>query len=344
MKKLNIRIVLALFFVLICQSMQAKILRVGYFANQIPNQDYPDLVTANNAAAPGDTLLVYPGNYNGTYATLNKKLIVIGYGYYVSGNSANANLQAITGALSVSINLSAGSDSTIIEGIDNLAITTATNVTLKGVLITYCNAGLSYDHNTRLVDWKITRSVFNFYTTPFQGYDTFQNLLLENDIITACDLVYTTSSGCTGVFNNNIFTSTPNFNNGGYSLYNNIFLTTTAPKNTANCVFDYNIASNNIIPNTDPYTHNQSNVAISSVFVGYPTQGAYSNDGRYKLAPGSPAIGAGEGGIDCGIFGNLNPYRLSGIPPIPSFYKITAPSNTVTSSPFTITFSVRSNN
>ena len=82
----------------------------------------------------------------------------------------------------------------------------------------------------------------------------------------------------------------------------------------------------------------------TTVFLGYSTQGTYSNDGRWMLAASSPAKGTGVGGTDCGIYGGVNPYRLSGIPPIPSFYKLTATSTTTSTNPYTITFSVRSNN
>ena len=40
------------------------------------------------------------------------------------------------------------------------------------------------------------------------------------------------------------------------------------------------------------------------------------------LKTGSPAIGAGMNGVDCGIFGGNQPYVLSGIPPIPSIFEI----------------------
>ena len=83
---------------------------------------------------------------------------------------------------------------------------------------------------------------------------------------------------------------------------------------------------------------------VDSVFVGYAIQGAYSNDGIYVLKTTSPAKGAGVGGTDMGMFGGTNPYKLSGIPKIPAFYKLTAPSNTTSTNPYTVTFSVRSNN
>ena len=43
-----------------------------------------------------------------------------------------------------------------------------------------------------------------------------------------------------------------------------------------------------------------------------------STDGRYKLKAGSPAIGYGVGGVDCGIYGGPEPYVLSGMPTVPA--------------------------
>jgi hypothetical protein len=87
------------------------------------------------------------------------------------------------------------------------------------------------------------------------------------------------------------------------------------------------------------------------VFIDYPTtnQGItpankYSPDGGLAFYSSSPAKGKGMGGTDMGIFGGTNPYLLSGIPPVPTFYKLSAGSINATSNPYTVTFSVRSNN
>jgi hypothetical protein len=71
----------------------------------------------------------------------------------------------------------------------------------------------------------------------------------------------------------------------------------------------------------------------------YPTHycwnfghGGNSTDGQWQLKVGSPAIGAGEGGTDIGMFGGEYPYVLSGLPPIPAIYGLDAqslPSNTL---------------
>ncbi len=342
MKKSMLLVAFAIVCLLSVINANAKIRRVGYFGPFISGTDYYSVQAANDAASAGDTLLIYPGNYGTAY--INRRLIIIGYGYFVTGTGSNPNLQAIVGTLGLDIRLNGNADSTILEGLDGLTLYAQPGTPLKGVVIRRCNIVLHYT-NANLTNWQITQSVVNYINGAYGNGGILTNLFVSNCIIGSVyfDLIY--SAGSTGVFENNIFGTGPTvFNNGSYTLKNNVFLSTTAPTGITNCIFDYNIASNNIIPNNAPYNHNQTNVNIGAVFVGYPTQGTYSNDGRYVLAAGSPAIGTGENGVDCGVYGTTDPYRLSGIPPIPSFYKLTAPSTTTSGNPYTITFSVRSNN
>jgi len=70
---------------------------------------------------------------------------------------------------------------------------------------------------------------------------------------------------------------------------------------------------------------NIGGVDMSTVFAGYPTQGTYSTDSRWKLKTDGPAAGGGEAGIDCGMFGGPLPYVLSGLPPIPRIYEAVVP-------------------
>ena len=66
---------------------------------------------------------------------------------------------------------------------------------------------------------------------------------------------------------------------------------------------------------------NQYNVNMANVFVDYNDTQGYSTDGKWQLKTGSPAIGAGINGVDCGVFGGVNPYVLSGIPALPHIYE-----------------------
>ncbi len=338
-------------------SVNAKIRRVGYFGNQIANQDYPDVQSAETAASTGDTLLIFPGSY--ATANFGKRLIVIGYGYYVSntllGTGANDSLQAtLTGTLTIGINFNAGSDTTILEGLDGLTVNV--NALVNDVLISRCNCALfTWSGTTGSVsNWQITQSFvtsvgYNAPTEPVFLKLTISNCVLGVGNGNLNATLFFSSPQNTGTFSNNIFLYTnyspsPNFNNGGYSLVNNIFITGT-PQNDANCTFTYNIASGNAIPSTGG---DLPNVNLDSLFVGYPNQGTYSNDALYALAPNSPAKGAGigpsgPGTTDCGIFGGTNPYHLSGIPAVPSFYILTG-NPFASTNPYTIYFSVRGNN
>src|SRR5882672_6620855 len=86
--------------VLLVTDANAKVRRVGYFGTAITNVDYSTLQDAHDASAAGDTILIFPGNW---YCTVGKKIVMLGYGYFVTGDGSNTNLQNITGSLSVSI-------------------------------------------------------------------------------------------------------------------------------------------------------------------------------------------------------------------------------------------------
>jgi hypothetical protein len=90
---------------------------------------------------------------------------------------------------------------------------------------------------------------------------------------------------------------------------------------------------------------------MTTVFEDFPnTSPSFSEDNRWQLKAGSPAIGAAWNGVatggDCGIFGSSATgisYILSGIPNVPSIYKLAAPT-TVTTTTLNITISTKTNN
>lgn len=70
-------------------------------------------------------------------------------------------------------------------------------------------------------------------------------------------------------------------------------------------------------------------------------------DKDFQLSGSSQAIGAVLGGVDAGAFGTNNPYRLSGLAPVPQItaYSQNASSGIyTTATPMSITISVRGNN
>lgn len=168
------------------------------------------------------------------------------------------------------------------------------------------------------------------------------NLRVDNSYIGYVNWSSDLASGSKGQFNNDIFSSAY-LGNGSFIIKNCILQYYHYYDD--NCVYQNSIGTDYY---PIPTGNSNKNITYASmnadVFVGYSDQGTYSNDGRWALKSGSPAKGAGAGGTDAGIFGGTNPYKLSGIPRIPSFYKLTAPSTNTSTNPYTITFSVRSNN
>ena len=90
---------------------------------------------------------------------------------------------------------------------------------------------------------------------------------------------------------------------------------------------------------------------MTTVFEDVPnTDPNFSEDSRWQLKAGSPAIGVAWNGTvtsgDCGVYGSSatgTAYVISGVPNVPSIYKLSAPAVT-TSNTLNITISTRTNN
>jgi hypothetical protein len=166
--------------------------------------------------------------------------------------------------------------------------------------------------------------VYSDYTNLNNSVFVFQNCIDVYGVFGSCNDYGSPIRGMSNaIFVNNIIKCS-SANNLAY----------TNPGSTGN-IFDLNTGSN-------------------SVFLGYPsnTSGGttlYAQDSKWQLAANSIAKGAGlipgtNTPTDCGIYGGTNPYKASGIPAIPAFYKLNSTSPTATTNPYIITFSVRGNN
>jgi hypothetical protein len=336
---------IAAMFIMATQPAHAKIRRVGYWGTPITNTDYTDLQSAHDAAAAGDTLLIFPGSWSATYS---KKLVTLGYGYFIDtsgGNTAaNPGLQNIKGALSISIILAAGSNNCTFEGLDGFTISTdGTGTTISGVIVRRCYGNV-YLYNANVYNnWQVLQCyLYNLYLGESGSTVSISNLTVNNCYVYQM-AGYTGITNQTGQFNNCVFYSAY-FNDGAFVVKNSIILSGRYQDEGTlyqNCLFntDYNS-----VPSGTGNIGTDNGTMSSNVFVGWQTQGSFSNDGMWALKAGSPAKGTGAGGTDMGIFGGTNPYKLSGMPRIPAIYKLTAPSNFTSGTPYTITLSVRSNN
>jgi hypothetical protein len=151
------------------------------------------------------------------------------------------------------------------------------------------------------------------------------------------------------------------FNNSVFVVQNCIDLGGRLPgSGVANTIFVNNLttleALNNPVFTNPGSSGNVFKISLTgnAFFVGIPTNTSgsttlYSPDAAFQLSPTSPAKNAGiiPGTVtptDCGMYGGTNPYKASGIPAVPSFYKLSSPSATAIASPYIMTFSTKSNN
>lgn len=336
---------------LISSQSFAKIFRVGYLGPQVAGVDYANGQSAHDAAASGDTIQFYGGSYE--INQYNKKLYLLGNGYLLSGTGSNAGLNVITAKTSITIQpapSSTGSDGTTLTGFQDGVVYLTDGATLSNITISRCNTayfGGGPSQTATLTNCKITQC-FSANIDPSNGWGN-TNIRLKDFRVENCRLNSSSITHLNPVSNilisNCVFASGSDFSNLNVTVQNSVFANSTPMVGVSNAIFNNNILG---APDGINGSNNVFNVNIlgvgSNIFVGFPTQGSYSNDGSYQLTPSSIAKGAGIGGIDIGIFGGVNPYRLSGIPATPSFYRLDAASPNATTNPYTINFSIRSNN
>lgn len=283
---------------------------------------FTTLQAAHNHASVvnGDTLYLEGSTYPFGGLQLSKQLTIIGNGYFLAENpQTQYNLSP--SIINSYVYCYAGS-----EGSKFIGCTFQSSVYLYTNNLTFERNNFIYGNSYALYpqancsDIMILNNYFSTYAFYYSIYfgNTHSNILVANNYIEG---YVSTSSNFSGIFANNIFGSTTWIYNS--TLTNNIAL---GNMNMYNCVFTYNIGNSTQFGNQNG---NQQNVSAQSLFVGISGN---STDGQWQLKVGSPAIGAGESGVDCGIYGGPNPYKLSGMPPIPAIYELNSqslPSNTL---------------
>ncbi len=292
--------------------LNATVLRV----NSAPGSatSYTTAQAAHDAASANDTLYLESSSISYGTMTCTKKLTIIGTGYFLG---QNPQTQASPSACFIQqVYFNAGSEGSKITGVylNNIFLNTS------DILVTRCyiygNSAIYMNTSSPIGNIVITQNFIDAgytYSTAISFSYPANNILISNNYIRG---YISTSTNFFGIITNNVM-------DGVFSAYNAVLknnIMYNGGFNNYNC-----ISFNNIGHNADFGTQNgnQSNVNMSTVFLGSTGN---SSDGQWQLKPGSPAIGAGEGGVDCGMFGGSLPYILSGMPNIPAIYYMNAPS------------------
>jgi hypothetical protein len=380
MKKFSFLIVMSLS---IYSSSYATIRRVGFFGTPLANVDYSTFANAYTAAVAGDTILMFPSTV--LSGTITKKLTIIGPGSWLNPANTpkgNANEQANPdSATASSVFLNAGSDGTVIMGMNNGDyFISANNITISRnynptVYIAY-NQGSSttpvntsglqlqgnyllyfanyYTAGTAVTSLNITNNFMNQFT--LNPLNTYSGNISNNQWVYDSESPTSTNGGTTTLSTN----SGIDLGNGVFLFQNNIIISYTnvsaasnynwfAFTDDGNTVFNYNLISQS--SNLSNITTNGTgNVVlpvtnISAVFTAFPLIGSSSGDARYQLGASSAALTVGAGSTAIGMFAGSTPYKLSTIPTIPSIYSLSSPQgNNPSGSTIQINVSTRGNN
>ena len=344
MKKISLILIVTLS--VFSQKSSAKIWRVNN--NTGVNANFTDIQSAVNAATTlnGDTIHVEASAAGYGSCVLNKRLVIIGPGYYLTETSplvANSKTQVNTNVGYFSnMYFNPGSKGSVVSGIyiNSFCLFQDSSATLQHC---YINGDVYFGDNYGNIPAANDTVRQNLITGGFRaGFNNpakFKNMIIYNNII----------GGPSGVdFSGNINNVDGFLINNDFVYYYSAFSSNPVSVTSANFVYQNNVFGyvnfgayqssnvyfNNICNGTGVPAGNSNvqNVDASAVvYNDWTGNGAgFSSDGRFQLKGGAnPAVNAGTINgttINCGAFGGPAPYILSGMSNVPSIYALTVPA------------------
>lgn len=300
----------------------------------------------NQQVLPGDTIHLEASSTNYDAATINKKLVIIGPGYFLNENgSLQQNIQS---AIIDDINIEAGGEGSILIGVN-----------IEGKFSTDANLFIDAS-NIKILRCKVYGTIYlNSYTTnPINNITISQcfveyiyqissnkppvnNLLVTNCYIEKSFNLSNSTNNYNGIFSHNVVRYTSSGSNG-IDYFNNIFIDGDGLNQDKNS--STNVYNNIFISGVPSWLSSSSNISIAKATV-FVANG--STDGIHKLNP--PTIcpqcytGYPNSTEQIGIFGGTTPYILSGIAPTPTIYELKNRPSSYQGDTIHIKISTRSN-
>ena len=294
--------------------------------NNNPNHkaDFVDINAAMASAevVDGDTLYLGAGCVINTNQTISKRVTVIGTGWgYTDSPAAPAMIDAdvyITANGAKLLSLYArgnahvrASNVTLERCFINTNIYQDVNNTVDNVKILSCWTGLIYGQSDKSTKWEI-RNTYVDASNAMGAIYYLYNPVIENNFLS----------------NRNTYI----FRNCKYSIVkNNIIFANGTTKGIIVSDCENSVITYNVLPLSPDYESNYpGNVFINSMNHGVvvKNKGGAASTEKFQLIEGSPAIGAGEGGIDCGVLAGAYKFVPYGRPRnIPVIKKLVVPDS-----------------
>ncbi len=266
---------------------------------------YTTLGDAVTAAGVNDIIMIEGSLISYGSVTINKKVNVIGPGYYLT---QNPGLQATPfPAVLATITLNSGASGSSFSGLSfsdnvNFQINSVGSISITNCFFEGCNGSGGGGINLQgAASNVIIRG--NYFTMGCHGVTingSYTGVIIANNVLRSTD----TGASSICLISNNIFNVAGSSLQNSY-INNNVFRVSSINNVTGSTI------KNNIFfysSQVGADATNFFNATDAAVFVG-----GSNVESSWKLKTGSPAIGFGEGSVDCGIYGGSTPYQLSGI-------------------------------
>lgn len=315
------------------------------------NQVFSSLQTAidSDAVVNGDTLLVEASVNDYGIIVLTKRLNIIGTGYFLDENLNLQNTAVTAKVLQLTFDIN--SSGSLVSGIEGSGSTSFgynafyfSNNPLNNITITKCNIAQIRFQNavgTLIHNVVISKNFIvsiNYISASFGGNGTIDGLIITNNYFANLTL----SDRFLGSISQNVINNGVNIQ--GNEFQNNIVIGgTITPNNNSNSTMHHNIFTFALPSFLTAASNNKPSLNTNYIFQNYNDP---SSDKKYQLR----SVGScnecyqGFNGFQIGMFGGSDPYVLSGIPAIPTIYKLQSVSTTGVGSSIPVTISSKSNN
>jgi hypothetical protein len=354
MKNSNTNIITALFIIAaafgIPRLVNGKTWRVNNIAAYNSGPEVFNSLTAAIGDAnvlPGDTLYLEASGTSYGTISLNKRLTIIGTGYYLADNAGKQFNQMPSTVQSFTF--AAGSSGSTLMGVrvDGAgADVTLANTPLDSITVTRCfiNGVLSFANGNGIVHNRIivSKNVIGWYIGHAGGAPgTITNLIFTNNIVKGT-LDFRGANHYGSVFNNVVTNGNVDIQ-AGITFFNNIVLAGSITQSNNSSTNMYN----NLFSVTQPVWltggNNNFGVPSGTIFPANGTPDLIYDPNPIGICP-QCYQGFPGGTTELGIFGGSDPYIPSGIPNIPTIYNLQTPGNAPLGGTMQGNVSTRSNN
>lgn len=298
--------------------------------------DFTSVQVAHDAAVAGDTIYVEGSAVNYGNLTAIKQLYWYGPGYYLTQNDST---QAAPSTATLGyVYFNAGSAGSLLTGfsVSSWIDINESNITIKRNNVTYYAITMGLVSNIMILQNYLVSTTNSSSYSAVMVQSGCTNIIIQNNYLThtgAASFAIQVQGTSSAQISNNVI-------DGNISVVNSAFTDNIMKSGTY--TGSANSFDNNMCPGTEfpVLNNNLQNINMLTVFDSTQT----STDAIYKLIALSPALGAGITAGDLGMFGGPDPYKVSGLPAIPSIFFYSGPSSGSDASGLPITIKIKSNN